>query len=185
MQKKRRLTLNLAISLDGYTCDPEVGFDWITGDGDTSNDTHTQFNFQGYLEDLDTIIVGKKAYDDAPKGSLEAYKSHKIYAVSHSSITGISNNIEVIQGNLLAQLEVIRSNTGKNIWLYGGITLAVHFIKANIVDEYIIGIIPSILGVGVKLFQDNNPTIKLQLTETTVQEGIVILRYTKREVSSY
>lgn len=47
-------------------------------------------------------------------------------------------------------------------------------------DEYIIGIIPTILGKGRPLFLENNPKIDLKLDEYIVDNGIVICRYSKR-----
>ena len=52
--------------------------------------------------------------------------------------------------------------------------------KAKIIDKYIIGIIPIILGKGRRLFLENNPKLKLHLNKYTIQEGITILEYTKR-----
>ncbi|MTN81910.1 dihydrofolate reductase [Turicibacter sanguinis] len=56
-----------------------------------------------------------------------------------------------------------------------------HFLKADIIDEYIIGIIPTILGKGRPLFLGNNPKIDLSLQYYTVEDGIVIMKYSKRE----
>ncbi|MEN2257025.1 hypothetical protein AAIB48_04370 [Paraclostridium benzoelyticum] len=40
--------------------------------------------------------------------------------------------------------------------------------------------IPTILGKGRKLFLENNPKIDLHLDEYITDEGVVILRYSKR-----
>lgn len=54
------------------------------------------------------------------------------------------------------------------------------FVKADIIDEYIIGIIPIILGKGRKLFLENNPKIDLNLQEYSVEDGIIVMKYSKR-----
>lgn len=41
---KRKIILNLAISLDGYICDENGGFDWIVGQEDNSLDTKEQID---------------------------------------------------------------------------------------------------------------------------------------------
>lgn len=56
------------------------------------------------------------------------------------------------------------------------------FIKADIIDEYIIGIIPTILGKGRKLFLENGTKIDLSLQEYSVEDGIVVMRYSKRNM---
>lgn len=69
----------------------------------------------------------------------------------------------------------------QTINLFGGGGLVDNFIKANIIDEFIVGIIPIILGKERPLFLENNPTIKLHLDEIFVENGITILKYTKRK----
>ena len=55
------------------------------------------------------------------------------------------------------------------------------FVKASVIDEYVIGIIPTILGKGINLFYDNNPKIDLKLEYYAVEDGIVIMKYSKRK----
>lgn len=64
--------------------------------------------------------------------------------------------------------------------LIGGGILIDSFIKADIIDEFIIGIIPTVLGKGRPLFLGNNPTVKLKLEEYYIDNGVTILCYKKR-----
>ena len=177
----RNIILNLAISLDGYIADSDGGFDWIVGDGDKTSDTKQQFDFPKFVESIDTIVMGKNAYLDCPKETLESFKSKKIYVASSEKLKDKLGNVEFISGDICNQIMKLKEEKGKDIWLFGGAVLADPFIKANIVDEYIVGIIPTILGSGRSLFLENNPNIKLHLEEATTQEGIVIMRYKKRK----
>ena len=54
-----------------------------------------------------------------------------------------------------------------------------NFIKKDVIDQYIIGIIPTILGKGRPLFLGNNPKINLHLDQYILDNGIVILKYSK------
>lgn len=45
----RDIILNLAISLDGFICDEDGGFAWISGQGDVRADTADHFDFDGFL----------------------------------------------------------------------------------------------------------------------------------------
>jgi len=177
---KRKIILNLAISLDGYIADLDGGFDWIVGDGDKSTDSEKQFHFPDFLKGIDTIVMGRKAYDDAPSESLEGYGDKIIYVASSEPIETKSKNIKTIDGDVTGQILEVQKQKGKAIWIYGGSGLANQFIKEDVIDEYIIGIIPTILGKGIPLFLTDNPPIKLHLTEHTSKEGIVIIKYTKR-----
>lgn len=178
---KRKIILNLAISLDGFIADEDGGFDWITGDGDTSHDTEQKFDLSEFAESVDVLVMGRKAYEDCPPETLEMFRSKTIYVATSNTLKSEYDNVTFISGNICDQVLKLQEEKGKDIWIWGGGVLADHFIKANVVDEYIIGIIPIILGKGIPLFLAHNPLIKLHLYESTVQEGVVVLRYDKRK----
>lgn len=177
---KRKLIFNLAMSLDGYLAKEDGSFDWIVGDNDKSHDTKEQFSFPKFLETVDIVIMGRKGYEDMPDESISMYDNMKVYVASSQKLKSKLKNVVFISKDILKLVEELKKEDGKNIWLYGGAILADTFIKSNLVDEYIIGIIPTILGSGRRLFLENNPEIKLHLQENYVQEGIVLMKYTKR-----
>jgi dihydrofolate reductase len=178
---KRKIILNLAISLDGFIADKNGGFDWIIGDGDTSHDTKQKFDFTKFENTIDVLVMGRKAYEDCPIKSLKKYSSKTIYVATHKKLENNYDNVRFISGDICKQILEFKKREGKNIWIWGGAYLADPFLKADIIDEYIIGIIPIILGEGRPLFLENNPKIKLHLKKSTIQEGIVILEYSKRK----
>jgi dihydrofolate reductase len=173
---KRKIVLNLAISLDGYIADEGGGFDWIKGDGDKSHDTKKQFDFSKFTDSVDIIVMGRIAYEDCLE-IMESFKSKKILIATSKKLTSKYDNVEFFKGDVVSQILELKKESGKDIWLFGGGELVAPFIKADVIDEYIIGIIPIILGSGKKLFNNSNPTLKLNLIESTVQEGIIINRY--------
>jgi len=168
------------MSLDGYIAEKNGGFDWIKGDGDKSSDTKKQFSFPDFIKSVDTVVMGKRAFLDAPPGTMEMFKSQKIYVTSNEKLN-TEYNVEFISGDIVSQILDLKKEEGKDIWLFGGAGSIDPFIKANVVDEYIVGIIPIVLGGGIPLFLENNPTFKLHLSECTITEGVVMLRYTKRK----
>lgn len=172
----RKIILNLAISLDGYIASEDGGYDWIIGDGDKRLDTENKWDFNKFLEDIDVVVMGKKCYDQNMHND---FKNKKVYIATSKEIKDY-DNIHFINGNIVKVIEEERNKEGKDIFLFGGGVLLDSFIKADIIDEYIIGIIPTILGKGRPLFLGNNPKIDLDLEEYIVDEGIVIIRYTKR-----
>lgn len=172
----RKVILNLAISLDGYIASEDGGFDWIVGDGDNRLDTVNQIDFNVFLEGVDVVVMGKNCYD---QNFHKDFKDKKVYVATSKNLTD-EDNVHFIGGDICKVIEEEKNKEGKNIFLFGGGGLVDPFIKADVVDEYIIGIIPIVLGKGRPLFLGDNPTIKLHLEEYSVSEGIIILRYTKR-----
>lgn len=175
----RKLILNLAISLDGFISDENGGFDWIVGHGDSKNDTKDVFNFAEFMDSIDTIIMGSKAYEDVVLTNLDTYEDKKILVATTRELEK-RDNVEFIQGNVCKVVLALKEKEGKDIWLYGGGILAEDFVKADLVDEYIIGIIPTILGSGRTLFNGNNQKIDLHLDRATVVDGIAMLMYSRR-----
>lgn len=172
----RKIILNLAISLDGYIASEDGSFDWIVGDGNHTLDTLNQMDFNHFLQDVDTIVMGKRCYE---QNFHQDYKSKKIYVATSQPLSNC-DNIHFISGDICSIIEEEKNKVGKDIFLFGGGGLVDHFIKADIIDEYIIGIIPIILGKGRPLFLGDNPTIHLTLTDYSVNEGVAVLKYTKR-----
>jgi len=175
----RKLILNLAISLDGFISDEHGGFDWIVGHGDTKNDTTDVFDFAEFMDGIDTIVMGSKAYEDVVLTNLDTYEDKKILVATTRELEK-RDNVEFIQGDVYKVVLALKEKEGKDIWLYGGGILAEPFVKANLVDEYIIGIIPTILGRGRTLFKGGNPKIDLHLDRATVTDGITMLVYRRK-----
>ena len=172
----RKVILNLAVSIDGYISSEDGGFDWIVGDGDKSLDTYKKWDFNKFLDTVDVVIMGKNCYD---QNFHNDFKNKKVYVATSKELKDYDNT-HFINGDIVKIIENEKQQDGKNIFLFGGGVVIDPFIKADIIDEYIIGIIPTILGKGRPLFLGNNPKIDLHLSEYITDEGVVILRYSKR-----
>ena len=171
-----KIVLNLAISLDGYIADENGGFEGIVGDGNSALNTDLKWDYKKFLEEIDIVVMGKNCYN---QGFHKDFKDKPIYVATSQDITDY-DYYHFINGDVCTPIVNLR-NEGKNIFLFGGGVLVDHFLKADIIDEYIIGIIPTILGKGRPLFLGNNPKIDLSLQYYTVEDGIVIMKYSKRE----
>ena len=67
------------------------------------------------------------------------------------------------------------------VQLTGGAEIANELIKNNLVDEFIISVIPILLGDGIKLFKDGRPEQRLELISSKqYDKGLTQLHY-KRE----
>lgn len=172
----RKIILNLAMSIDGYIADVDGGFEWIVGDGDSSLNTNNKWDFSKFLENIDVVVMGKTCYDSNFHND---YKNKKVYVATSKELEDY-DNIHFINGDIVKVIEEERQKEGKDIYLFGGGIVIDNFIKADVIDEYIIGVIPTILGKGIPLFPGNNPKIDLHLEEYFVEDGIMIMRYSKR-----
>lgn len=173
---KRKIILNLAMSIDGYIASDDGGYDWIVGDGDNKLNTDNKFDFNEFLENIDIVVMGKNCY---AQDMHKEFKDKKVYIATSKDIKDY-DNIHFVKDDICEVIKREVKKEGKDIFLFGGGVLIDSFIKENIIDEYIIGIIPTILGKGRPLFLEGNPMINLHLDEYSVGEGITILKYSKR-----
>ena len=171
-----KIILNLAISLDGYIADLDGGYSWIVGDGNSTLNTENKWCHNKFLENIDIVVMGKNCFD---QGMHNEFKEKDVYIATSKKLEDFEN-YHFINGDIVNQIEILK-NKGKNIYLFGGGILIDIFAKADAIDEYVIGIIPTILGKGIKLFYDNNPKTDLNLEYYAVEDGIVILKYSKRK----
>ncbi len=170
-----KIILNLATSVDGYIADEKDGYEWIVGHGKKELNTENKSNYDNFLENIDIIVMGKRCYD------LNMHKDfgNKIVYVATSEKIDDFDNCKFVNERLIDVIAELKNN-GKNIYLFGGGLLIDNFIKKDLIDEFIIGIIPIILGSGIPLFLENNPTVELTLDNYTIEDGIVITYYSRR-----
>lgn len=74
----------------------------------------------------------------------------------------------------------LKTKEGKGIWICGGASIAQQLIQNDLIDEYYISVIPTLLGSGIRLFGTTPDEIKLKLVSTQTYNGIVELIYTRR-----
>lgn len=75
----------------------------------------------------------------------------------------------------------LREESGKGIWICGGANIIQQLIKEDLIEYYYITVIPTILGAGIRLFENAHQEIKLRLLKTQSYNGITDLIYVKRE----
>jgi len=177
----RRVVLDLAVTLDGFIEGSEGEVDWCIMDED--------MGFMDFLNSIDTILYGRKSYDlwgqyipedgvsDAEKEIWKSVHSKSKYVFS-KTLAEIDGDALLIKGNLQQEVEKIKKEPGKDIWLYGGASLVTAFINLGLIDEYRLSIHPIVLGSGKPLFVDINHRIGLELVNIKkFSSGVVQLCY--------
>lgn len=163
---ERKIRLDLAVTLDGFIEGPNGEIDWCI--------MEEEMNFDGFLDQIDTIFFGRKSYDLWVKDTNEFPDKEKIVF----SRTQIGPNY--VNGEIAEAVAAIKKQTGKDIWLYGGAELITTFVNLGLVDEYRLSVHPIILGAGKPLFENIANRVPLKLIETnSYPSGVVQLIYTK------
>lgn len=79
-------------------------------------------------------------------------------------------------------LRRLKEKPGKDIWICGGANLITQLMKEKLIDRYYITVIPTLLGKGIRLFEELESEQKLSLVKTQHYNGMVDLVYEIREI---
>jgi dihydrofolate reductase len=175
----RKVVLGLGISLDGYIARPDGSVDFLFMPKD--------YSMAPFFATIDTAIMGRKTLDAGLKmggGSIPSY-GLKYYVLSRSQPTGERHGAKFTRQTPAALLRELRKHPGKNIWLMGGGELARDFLKADLIDELYLGVIPVLIGDGIPLFPAGFPQREFSLLENkTYSRGMISLRYQRARKKS-
>lgn len=169
-----KIICNIAISLDGYIADEHDGYDWIEGHHDPSLDSDFPYDYETFLDSIDVVVMGKRCFDL----KMHEQFTHHVMVLTHQPMQN-QKQVTFISSNGMTALDDLKKQ-GKNVYVFGGGVLISSLLKHLLIDEFIIGIIPILIGTGVKLFHEGYPPQSLTLTGTKIEDGIVLLFYQKR-----
>lgn len=179
--RKRRIILDLAVTLDGFIEGINGEVDWCIMD--------LEMEFTKFLNEVDTILYGRKSFDlwgqfvPEPKDSemdkemWDLVHSKEKFVFSKTQ-KGIGNKVIFINENIEEEVMKLKDRPGKDIWLYGGASLITTFIHLGLVDEFRLSVHPVVLGEGKPLFVNIKKRLNLKLVHTkTFSSGVVQLTY--------
>lgn len=174
----RKISLFIAMSLDGYIADQNGSVDWLTGQG---NDDENIDAYSEFIENVDTVLMGWNTYhqiitelspDEWVYGDLTTY------VFTHRELVS-SENIRFTNTDPVELIKNLRREKGKDIWICGGASLVQQLVRANLIDCYYITVIPTLLGDGIRLFENTGNEIPLKLLSTRAYNGMIDLIYTR------
>lgn len=174
----RKVILYIAMSLGGYITDQHGRIDWLHGDNPTDEKTES---YHHLLKHVDSVIMSETAFRMIEEKINQYWirQGLKIYVLS--SLTQLSSDhVIVTSEDICSLVQKIKQGSGKDIWICGGQQLITPLIQANMIDEYHISMIPTLIGKGTRLFEDFDQETRLSLIKSYVYNGIVDIEYQKK-----
>ena len=179
----KKIILYIATTADGFIADKNGNLDWLP---QTTDETDGEdFGYQEFLNSIDTIVLGKKTYEQimtfVDQGHVPdwPYIGKTTYVFTQQSLH--SNNPEIVFIQSIKDfLEIIKLQPEiQNIWLCGGAKLIDAFAQKNLIDTAIITFFPKNLHDGIAL--PNSVYDKLNEVDSKIYKNNVIQKtYTKK-----
>lgn len=175
----RRVILYIAMSLDGYIADKNGGVDWLSGQDAEGAEEGT---YSEFTQGIDTVVMGWNTYAQVKtelSPEIWPYEELTSYVITHRNEKS-TDNIKFVGEEPCELITRLKEMSGKDIWICGGSSIIQPLICENLIDEYRVSVIPTILGNGISLFGNRETELQLRLKETKMYNGIVELVYTRR-----
>ena len=173
----RKVKYAVGASLDGYIASPDGSVAWL--ERVASRAKGEDYGMGEFFKGIDTVLMGRKTYDIAVQmGVKGGYPNNKTYVFSRSLPPGERDGVEFVSTDPGELVRHLRNEPGKDIWLCGGGELARELLKADALDEIVVGIAPVLIGEGRPTFPPGYPETDLDLTECKQYPGgLVSLTY--------
>ncbi|MBB2740625.1 UNVERIFIED_ORG: dihydrofolate reductase [Microbispora rosea subsp. rosea] len=189
-----KVLLNMSVSLDGFSAGPDVGVERPMGQGGErlhewlfdSDADRGAYDTQKSASSADAevsddlfaatgaVVVGRRTFDvgvglwgDTPfplPCFVLTHEAREELVMKRGTFTFVTDGIQ-------SALKHAQEAAGeKNVLVMGGANIAQQFVKAGLVDEIQIQLVPVLLGAGTRLF-DNLGTDHIELERTMLNES--------------
>lgn len=189
----RKVILQEFISLDSLAAGPNDSVDYVPAStqGDKSFGEE-QFKL---MNSVDTILLGRVTYQmfaghwpKITKGKEKPFadKLNSIPKIVFSKTlerapwgdSGDWEDAKIVKTTAVKEVAKLKRQPGKNMVIWGSISLAQSLIKADLIDEYRLVMCPVVLGSGRPLFLNEVDSFGLKLLEAKAfVRGAVQLKY--------
>jgi dihydrofolate reductase len=183
----RKLVAQQWVTVDNIAAEEDGGLSFVSGEP-FSEKTNPAFKktVMGFIDSVDTMILGANTYAQT-KDYWPNAEDQGEYGEKLNNLTKFvaSSKLEdapwgdfpaaTVTRDPAATVRELKARSGKDIWLWGSLTLMRSLLAAGVVDEVRMLVCPATRGKGTRIFEDRQD---LKLIEATgFENGIVILRY--------
>ncbi|HKA12666.1 MAG TPA: dihydrofolate reductase family protein [Candidatus Dormibacteraeota bacterium] len=176
----RRLYSYMFMSLDGVIESPER---WHF----SRYSQEMGADLSAHLESAGAMLLGRTTYEAFagywPQQTSEVpfadvNNNIRKYVVSTTLRSADWNNTAVINHNVVATIQELKSQKGGDLHIAGSPTLVRTMLSAGLLDSLRLQVSPVIVGSGLHLFPDGTTPKELHLVETkTLPQGVLVLDY--------
>lgn len=177
-----KVIAGMAMSLDGFINDRNGSVGRLYPDFDALRESDI---LQEAIKTTGAVVMGRRAYDMAD-GDFTGYEFQvPIFVLTHAApqevAKGENENLKFtfVTDGIESAIQRAEAAAGdRNVTMIGGADTVQQCLRAGLVDELQIDLVPVLLGGGTRLFENiGNQPIELEVTEIIEALGITYLRF--------
>ncbi len=173
----RKIIVYIATSADGFIARKDGEVDWLD-----RPDTAGDYGMGKFYKSIDTILWGRNTANLSSDmggsfgGSFD--KNVRNYVFTRRPPKKEIESVEFVNEPIKKFARRLRAAKGKDIWMMGGARIIASFLDAGEIDEFIIHVMPTLIGEGIPLVAPRHRTIPLKLLSIKkFSDGVVRLHY--------
>ena len=172
-----RFSVFIAASLDGFIARADGGIDWLSIHAlDQEPNGYGEF-----ISSADAIVIGRGTYETALGLGDWPYGDKRVIVLTHA-IRASQHGEEFHAGEAARLLP--RLTGCKRVYVDGGNVIS-QFFAADLIDDVTVGILPIVLGGGIRLFPGGEGEHRLALERHHIyRSGMVQLEYRVQRAGS-
>lgn len=181
-----RLTIHMAMSLDGFIARKDGSVDWMeTSDDYPDGETMDPAFVEAFLSSIDCYVMGSRTYETAlqfeARGMGWAYGDKPVHVLTTRKLPSTRATVQFCSGDLTQLVNERLRPRYRSIWFVGGGMVAGQCLGLGLADEVSCSILPIAIGDGIPFFGRLERDVALHLTAVKAyKSGIVELRYQVR-----
>ncbi|MFM9607256.1 dihydrofolate reductase family protein [Streptomyces niveiscabiei] len=182
----RKLIVQQWVTVDNIAAEEDGGLGFVSAESfSRTSDTAFKERVMGFVDAVDTLLLGANTY--AQSTGWATAEDQGEYGEKLNNLTKFvaSSTLEkapwgdfpaaTVTRDPAGTVRELKQRSGKDIWLWGSLTLMDSLLKAGLVDEVTLLVCPVSRGRGRRVFEDRQ---NLKLIEaTSFDSGIAVLRY--------
>lgn len=185
--RMRKLIVQEYASLDGFVADATGGLAFTRP---YARGKEIDADASRFLGSIDMIILGEVTYhifaniwpdrtnnDTSIADALNAMPKLVFSQKLAQAPWGKWKAAKVIAGRAEEEITALKQQPGKDMVVWGSISLAQSLMKAGLVDEYQLLVCPVALGEGRKLFTTDTATTMKLIETKAFESGLALMRY--------